>query len=240
MIAASLLSALDCERCRHGPDTVVCPQERWRQMGPHPSGETRRVKLLFSWGSGQGFREYWSVEGLVAERCHRGPGEEGPRTNPLMNQNRPLTPCRLPRVMESSLGCPEDNTAGLACSHACVTGISFWRLTFGKTFSAGRAEWKHTASKRIPKALNYLFTEYSSLMRPLLAFLFHKHFPSLSQHGGLWLVICCLYKVSPTHHLGLCCRGSRCICFSEACGGPPDWQSRAVSMSPFCLLWGIG
>ncbi|KAM9696776.1 uncharacterized protein ACBT57_025441 isoform 3-T4 [Dama dama] len=26
---------------RSGPDTVVCPQERWRQIGQHPSGETR-------------------------------------------------------------------------------------------------------------------------------------------------------------------------------------------------------
>lgn len=33
------------------------------------------------------------------------------------------------------------------------------RCTFGKTFSSGRTEWKHTVSKRIPKDLNYLFTD---------------------------------------------------------------------------------
>lgn len=76
--------------------TVVCPQEPWRQTGPHPSGETRRVKLLLSWGSGEGFREYWSVQGLVAERCHRCSEGEGPRTNPLINQNTPPPPAPGP------------------------------------------------------------------------------------------------------------------------------------------------
>lgn len=88
--------------------TVVCPQKPWRQTGPHRSAETRRVKLLLSWESGEGFREYWSVQGLGAERCHRCPEGEGPRTNPLMNQNTapppprgPVgpTPCRLPKVV---------------------------------------------------------------------------------------------------------------------------------------------
>ena len=124
---------------------------------------------------------------------------------------------------------PPPHSAGLSCSCARVTGISFWRRTFGKTFSAGRADWKHTASKRIPKALNYLFTEHSSLMRPLLALLFHKHFPSASQHGGLWLVICCLYKASPTHHLDLCCRGSRCIFVSQR---PVGHLTSSTGLSP--------
>lgn len=148
MIAASLLSALDCERCMD--QTQSCASGAMWRHGTTAKWETRRVKLLLSRGSGQGFREYWSVEGLVSEICHRGPERRG-HGQTSDESEPPPDSLQTPRVMESSLGCPEDNTAGLACSRACVTGISFWRRTFGKTLGRGELSGNILLLKGSPK-----------------------------------------------------------------------------------------
>lgn len=143
--------------------------------------------------------------------------------------------------MESSLDYPEDNTPGLSCGWAGVTGTSFWRCTFGKTFSVGKAEWKHTASKRIPKALNYLFTDAFIIDEAPVGFPLPQT-PSLPI-SAWWAVVgnmLPLQSISHTSSGPLLQREQMYLCFSEACEGPPDRQPRAVSISPFCLPWGIG
>lgn len=117
--------------------------------GKHPDVETRGVKLPFSLGSWESFME-----------C-KGAGKAGGRKEGPLGWT--FWWARRPSGMVSgaqTLGCQEDNTAGgLSYTSGQSTRTWFQRHTFGKTFSAGRAEWKHSASKRIPKALNYLFSK---------------------------------------------------------------------------------
>lgn len=155
------------------------------------------------------------------------PEMRGHWTNPLMNQSRPLGPSgtdspQTPQGHGVLPGLPRGQhtrpSLWLCMRHRhLILEMHFWK----KHFQWGKPSGNILLLKGSPKLCIIYSLMHSSLMRPLLAFLFHKHLPSPSQHGGLWLVICCLYKASPTHHLDLCCRGSRCIfAFQRPVGDP--------------------
>lgn len=196
-----------------------------------PKWETRQeVKLLLSWGSGQGFREYGSVGGTIGGNMPPRPWRGGATAKPSDESEPPPDSLQTPQGHGVLLELPtEDSTAGLACSRAS-SQASHSRRTFGKAFSAGELSADILLLK-VPKALNYLFTGHSSLMRPLLAFLFHTFFPL--PVSAWWAVVGNMLpaQASPTSHLGLCCRGSKDVSVSQRPVGDPDRQSRAVSMS---------
>ena len=194
MVSASLLSALYYERW-----------QEWTRPSRVPSGAMEADRTTSKWGNKVSqtatFLGKWEklqkvlVCGGAGGRMMAtdAPERRGRWTKPLMEIRAAswgpagLTPRRLPNVTESSLNCPEDNTPVLPCGCACVTGISFWRCTFGKTFSVGKAEWKHTASKRIPKALHYLFTDAFIIDEAPVGFPLPQTLPPhLSMVGYVW------------------------------------------------------
>lgn len=169
---------------------------------------------------------------LGAQGCSDSPG--------------PGVGCGLPRGQHTQ-ACP----ASLGTSQACDSGDA----PLEKHFQWAELSGNILFLKGSPKLWIIYSLKHSSLMRPLLALLFHKCLPSSSPQkvlvGNVILV-----KHLPTHHLDLCYRWSRLLLFlffrranslPQLTSGPmvglclqpqaPDWQPRALSSSPFWLLW---